>query len=523
MVSTTQAQVPTSTPTALLPLSGSGGGVIAFASLENNEWQIYILNADGSGKQQVTMGARGGYEPNWSPDGTKIVFQYGGFRIADIITGEIVRIPLSVDGSQLPNEYLVKPAWSPDGEWIAFLNENGARGDIYLIRPDGTELMRLTKSDDISRDGNLVWSPDGKQLAYSAYRDNHIEIFVMDIESAIQGKIDNQKLTNSLPAVRNLVTSWSPDGSRLAFSSDQDGNSEIYLMNPDGSNVVRLTDNPASDTQPAWSPDGKQIAFSSDRDGDVEIYIVEVEKTHLNMEEAIARRLTNRPGEEAGPVWRPATVNSTASNSPKLEVPQGNPPTLDGVLSPGEWDKALRQQFTDGGELFLMQNAGFLYLGLHENFKGMTLGSVCFEHDGTISILHSSGSLGSAIFVPGEGGWQLTQPFKWEMNEITANTTSAQAMRQAYLDANGWVASLGEMTPTDEIEYQITLPDKDFRLAVAYLLPPRYSMAAWWPAGVSDDCRKIKLLQGNIAGNLDTPLSLQFYPEMWTTITIPTQ
>jgi WD40 repeat protein len=225
----TQAQVSTSTPTAPPTLSGSGGGVIAFASLENNEWQIYILNADGSGKQQVTIGIRGGYEPNWSPDGTKIIFQYGGFRIADIITGEIVRIPLSVDGNQLPNEYLVKPAWCPDGEWIAFLNENGTRGDIYLIRPDGIELRRLTESNDISRDGNLVWSPDGKQLAYSAYRDNRIEIFVMDVESAIQGKINSQQLTNSLPAVRNLVTSWSPDGSRLAFSSDQDGNSEIYL------------------------------------------------------------------------------------------------------------------------------------------------------------------------------------------------------------------------------------------------------------------------------------------------------
>jgi Tol biopolymer transport system component len=299
-------------PTEPAPPGGSASGVIAYASLERNDWQIYIVNADGSGQRKVTVGVKGGYEPNWSPDGTKIVFQYGGIWIADIASGAISQMSLSVKGNNLENEYLVKPAWSPNGEWIAFLNESGTRGDIYLIRPDGTGLRRLTDSNDISRDGNLVWSADGKQLAYSAYRGGSIEIFVMDVEKALQGAPASQQLTDSLSPFRNLVTAWSPDGTRIAFSSDQDGNMEIYLMNPDGSKMVRLTNNPTSDTEPDWSPDGKQIVFSSDRDDNVDIYVLDVEEALQRAVEANVRRLTNRSGKDVGPVWSPATTASAS-------------------------------------------------------------------------------------------------------------------------------------------------------------------------------------------------------------------
>lgn len=296
----------TLTPPPAPSVTGSFTGVIAFASMEKNEWQIYTMNADGSDQKLVTFGTKGGYEPTWSSDGTRIVFQYNGLKIADLATGKILRIPLDALSDLLPNEYLVKPSWSPDGEWIAFLNESGMLGDIYLVRPDGTDLKRLTESNDISRDGNLVWSPDGKKLAYSASRDGNIEVYVLDIEETLQGKASSKQLTDTAPPIRNLVTSWSPDGSRIAFSSDQVNNSEIYLMNPDGSDVVRLTYNPASDVEAAWSPDNSRIAFSSNRDGNFEIYILDVAEALQNPDNGSVKRLTNHKDDDVGPVWMPA-------------------------------------------------------------------------------------------------------------------------------------------------------------------------------------------------------------------------
>ena len=78
---------------------------------------------------------------------------------------------------------------------------------------------------------------------------------------------------------------------------------EIYLMNSDGSNVIRLTDHPASDIEPCWSPDGRSIVFSSNRDGDFEVYVLDVEVALSGALDTVVRRLTDLPGDVAGPVW----------------------------------------------------------------------------------------------------------------------------------------------------------------------------------------------------------------------------
>jgi hypothetical protein len=94
----------------------------------------------------------------------------------------------------------------------------------------------------------------------------------------------------------DLSPAWSPDGARIAFESTRDGNSEIYVMNADGSNQVNVSNHPAYDGAPAWSPDGTMIAFESLRDGQEEIYL-------MNADGSEQDRLTTGPGLKLAPSW----------------------------------------------------------------------------------------------------------------------------------------------------------------------------------------------------------------------------
>jgi TolB protein len=103
-----------------------------------------------------------------------------------------------------------------------------------------------------------------------------------------------KKLTN----ISSSESNWSPDGKKIAFYSDRTGDYEIYVMNPDGTGVVQLTNVPGTDDMPAWSPDGTRIAFISDRTGDNEIYLMNADGTNV-------KRLTEHPGDDIHPKWSP--------------------------------------------------------------------------------------------------------------------------------------------------------------------------------------------------------------------------
>ena len=132
-------------------------------------------------------------------------------------------------------------------------------------------------SDDSSAPRNLTnheaadswpaWSPDGQQIAFSSSRDGNHEIYVMEKDGSNPRRLTNSKRNHKSPA-------WSPNGRHIAFSSDRAGNYDIYVMAADGSSPRRLTNHEKGDVQPAWSSDGQHIAFSSGRDGKTEIYVV---------------------------------------------------------------------------------------------------------------------------------------------------------------------------------------------------------------------------------------------------------
>ena len=157
---------------------------------------------------------------------------------------------------------------------------------------DDSGVRQLTKTDpDQDANGQPAWSPDGNQIAFSSNRDGDYELYVMNVDGSGVHQLTDHSSWDRQPA-------WSPDGNQIAFSSNRDGDYELYVMNADGSGVHQLTDHRSSDQQPAWSPDGNQIAFSSNRDGDYELYV-------MNADGSGVHQLTDHRSSDQQPAWSP--------------------------------------------------------------------------------------------------------------------------------------------------------------------------------------------------------------------------
>ena len=183
-------------------------GRIAFRSNRDGNFEIYVMNFDGTGQRNLTKSAA--------------------------------------------DEFLA--TWSPQGQQLAFDTERNLNREIYVTDDQGADSSNLTNSaaDEILP----AWSPDGQFIAFSSDRDGNREIYIMDAADPAQPPT---RLTNN-PA-EDWWPTWSPDGSQIAFVSNRDGNHEIYAINVSSTVETNLTNDPAGDFRPAWSPDGLSIAF----------------------------------------------------------------------------------------------------------------------------------------------------------------------------------------------------------------------------------------------------------------------
>ncbi len=198
--------------------------------------------------------------------------------------------PQAEETAGVPLIVLTPERTLPSGR-LAYMakQEAGHYWDIYTMTAEGLDPVRLTETQ--ADDMLPAWSPDGRRIVFISDRDGNREVYVMNADGS-----DPTNLTRN--AAEDWTPSWSPDGARIAFASFRDNNWEIYVMNADGSNQRRLTNSPQADYSPAWSPDGEWIAFVSDRTGSLDIFVMRPDGSDL-------RQFTNDPATDQSPAWSP--------------------------------------------------------------------------------------------------------------------------------------------------------------------------------------------------------------------------
>lgn len=275
----TPTDTPTPTPTPTItpsPIPPEPGRIVfmskdAQCSLFEH---LYIMNSDGSNLRQLTSFAGAAEDPDWSPTGNKVAFtRYfspGGCSI-NITDGDIYVV--NADGSS-PTRLGSgnSPDWSPNGQKIVFVSHH----NIYVMNANGSNITRLTNHPDW--DSDPVWSPDGTRIAFRSDREGDYHIYVMNANGSGVTKLTNHPVGDA------TSPAWSPNGARIAYHYNPsvswgDPASEIYVMNADGSGSVNVTNSPGLDDDPGWSPNGGYIVFASSRQGDRDIYVMRADGT----------------------------------------------------------------------------------------------------------------------------------------------------------------------------------------------------------------------------------------------------
>jgi len=188
------------------------------------------------------------------------------------------------------SSYSMFPNWSPSGSHIAFGSNRFGNSEIFTMKPDGTQARRLTYSS--TENWYPVWSPNNKMIAYVSNMQGNHDVFILDVEN-------REFVQLTFTDAEDKDPSWSPDGSQIAFVSDRDGDHDIYLMSSNGENQRKLLDRPERDFHPAWSPDGKSITFASElTDTNWELFVYE-----FSSEELV--RVTSNSADDRDPSWSP--------------------------------------------------------------------------------------------------------------------------------------------------------------------------------------------------------------------------
>jgi TolB protein len=285
------------------PTSGASASLLALTgriaferSPDGSTYEIYTMNANGTGVTRLTTNRAEDGAPVWSPDGKKIAFESsraGNWEI--YVMNSDGRAPIRLTNNPAND---LQPAWSPDGKKIAFVSARGSRYNngyaIYVMNVTGSGVTRLTsqcQSSLFTRCGESspAWSPDARRIVFAHQSGLHSAILeIMNADGSGVIPVPNTGPDVGAPA-------WGSSG-KIAFETS-DG---IFVIKRDGSGRTRLTHTLGwGDEHPSWSLDGTKIAFSSNRTGQVQIYVMNANGS------SVTRLSRNSAVQDFEPAWGP--------------------------------------------------------------------------------------------------------------------------------------------------------------------------------------------------------------------------
>jgi hypothetical protein len=268
-------------------------GRIAFTSFrDGGQGQIYTMAPDGSDQRRISSDPGYDAQADFSPDGGSIAFRRGSTGDFEVWTmgagGESPRrltdTPAGSNSTQ--------PSWLPDGSGLVYRRGPNGGTDVWRMARDGSgEVPVVTEPGD-------QWYPSvspatGRILFATTVTSTDRKVQ----DAAADG--GGVRTLRDLPGVYDSAPAYSPDGHRIAFESDADGDMDIYVMDADGGGVLQLTRNTEHDEGPSWSPDGTRLAFTrgpDNADGDI---------WTMAPDGGDQRRLTTAPGRDESPDWQP--------------------------------------------------------------------------------------------------------------------------------------------------------------------------------------------------------------------------